>query len=389
MSKNILIGITSSIASYKIYDLIRKFKKTDYNVKVILTPNALEFVSPIVIETLSKNEVYVEQYCKRSNPEHICLCDWADCFLIAPISANTISKITAGICDNLLTSVACAYLGSQKPLIIAPAMNEGMYLNPFVKENIEKLKNNNVSIIDPQKGYLACGAEGIGRLADIDIIYQKTLREIHQNKKNNSKKILVTSGGTIEAIDNVRYITNFSSGKMGYNLALSAYYNGFDVKLITTCDTQNPPFITQQVKSALEMLNAIQNSEFDYLFMASAVCDYRSNTVSAKKLKKEELGKKLTLNLTQNPDVVATIAKSKTKNQIITGFCLADDDLINCAKNKLKNKNLDYIIANDVQTALNKDENEVTIISKSGKMVNIKKDTKFNIAKKILEVVCD
>lgn len=386
--KNILVGITSSIASYKIYELIRLYKKNGYNVKVVTTQNALQFVSPLVIETLSENKCFYNQFEARENVEHISLADWADVFVIAPASANTISKCAQGFADNLLTSVFCAYFGYKKPVLFAPAMNTGMWDNPIIQENIEKLKSLGCAFVEPQEGFLACGTTGKGRLADIELIYHDTLRTLFQNKKNNNKKIVVTLGGTREKIDSVRFITNSSSGKMGTEIALSAYYLGYDVVAISTIEKENP-FKTIKVNTALEMLEALEKESFDYLIMTAAVGDFRVLNQSKTKISKEDIKEDFCLKLTKNPDVVATIASKKSENQKIVGFCLTDKDLINCAKNKLQNKNLDFIVANDVKTALNTNQNKVTIIEKSGKIIDIDLDTKENIARKILEVVCD
>ena len=386
--KNILIGITSSISAYKIYELIRLYKKNNFNVKVITTPNALNFISPLVIETLSENKIYCEQFKSRDDVEHISLANWADIFVIAPISANTISKLALGLADNLLSSVCCAYLGYKKPILLAHAMNTGMWENPIIQNHIETLKKYNCDFIEPQEGFLACGTEGKGRLAQIDFIYQKTLRNLFQKKENNSKKILITLGGTRENIDSVRFITNASSGKMGTAISDWAYYLGFEVRVISTIKLDKPYKIIN-VNSADEMLEELKKQDFDYLIMSAAVGDFKVENSSEFKISKENTGDFLELKLIKNPDVVATIAQNKKENQKIIGFCLTDKDLINCAQNKLKNKNLDYIIANDVKTALNTDKNKVTIIEKSGRIIDIDLDTKENIAKKILEVVCD
>ncbi len=387
--KNVLIGITSSIASYKIYELIRLYKKTNYNVKVVLTPNALNFVSPLVLETLTNNKTYFEQFSKREEVEHINLADWADVFLVAPLSANSLSKFALGLCDNLLSSIFCAYLGSKKPILCAPAMNENMYNNPLIQGNLNILKTHGVDIIEPETGFLACGYEGKGRLADIEKIYQNSLRLLYQNKKNNQKRVVVTLGGTKEHIDSVRYITNSSSGKMGFCLCDWAYYLGYDVCAVSTVE-KNKPYPVKVVSSADEMYNVLKNTDFDYLFMASAVADFKAKQVETNKIQKEKMeDDTFNLELIKNIDIVSSLAKNKKENQIITGFCLADCDIINCAKNKLKNKNLDFIIANDVKTALNTDKNKVTIIDKSDKIIDIDLDFKENVARKILEVICD
>ena len=388
--KNILIGITSSIASYKIYELIRLYKKNNYNVKVVLTDNAVNFVSTLVLETLTENEVYFKQFSPRTNVEHINLVEWADIFVIAPISANTISKCAQGIADNLLCSIFCAYLSTKKPILMAPAMNTNMWNNPIIQENIEKLKKLNVDFVNPESGFLACKTSGIGRLANIETIYEKSLRNIFQDKKNNNKKIIVTLGGTKEAIDNVRCISNFSSGKMGKAICKWAYRKGFDVLAISTVELENVPYNFINVNTAEEMLNKIEsNDDFDILIMAAAVCDFKAKNKSEKKLIKENIDNEFILELVKNPDLIKTIAQNKKNNQKIIGFCLTDDDYINRAKEKLRNKNLDYIIANEVNIALNTDKNKVTIIEKSGKIINMDLDTKDNTARKILEVVCD
>ncbi len=388
MSKNILLGITSSIAAYKIYELIRLYKKNNFNVRVVLTKNALNFVSPLVLETLTNEKVYYNQFDPRVDVEHISLVEWADIFIVAPISANTISKCAFGFADNLLTSIFCAFLGSKKPIFLAPAMNKDMYNNPVIQNNINKLKQLGCDFIDCENGFLACGTEGVGRLADIELIYQKTKRLIYQNKKNNCKKILITLGGTKERIDSVRYISNYSSGKMGMAIADWAYNLGFDTTVISTIDfKRNYPIL--KVNSALEMLEELKKQDFDYLIMAAAVGDFRAENTFEKKISKEDIKDSFELKLIKNPDVVQTIAKNKKENQKIVGFCLTDKDLIACAKSKLINKNLDYIVANEVKTALNTDMNKVTIIEKSGKIISIDLDFKDNIAKKILEVVCD
>ncbi len=389
MQKNILIGITSSIAAYKIYELIRLFKKNGYNIKTIITPNAKNFISPLVLETLTDERCYLEEFSPRDNTQHINLCEWADVFLIAPISANTLSKFATGVADNLLSSIFCAYLGSNKPILLAPAMNDNMWNNKIIQENLSKLKNLNCKIVEPEVGFLACNKEGKGRLANVNLIYENTLRLLFQDKKNNSKKITVTIGGTREKIDSVRYITNASSGKMGTAIADWAYYLGYEVNAISTIEL-NKPYKTIFVNSAKEMLDELAKQDFNYLIMAAAVSDFKVENSSEFKISKEEIkDDTFNLKLTKNPDILKTLSKNKKENQKLIGFCLTDKNLLECAKNKLKNKNLDYIVANDVKTALNTDSNMVTILSKSGKIVDINLSTKKEIAKKILEVVCD
>ena len=384
MTKNILIGISSSIASYKVYELIRLYKKAGFNVKTVLSPNALNFVSPLTLETLTKEKCYCEQFDKREDIEHIHLINWADVFVLAPISANTISKCATGICDNLLTSVFCAYMGTKKPILIAPAMNTNMLNNPIIQMNLDILETY-CDIAPTEEGELACGAEGDGRLCNIDIIFQKTMRLLFQNKENNSKKVIVTLGGTRESIDTVRYISNKSSGRMGIALADWAYYRGYDVCAITT-KSADRAYKTVEINTALEMLNELQKRDFDYLIMAAAVGDFRVENFSNKKIEKSDIQDNLDIKMIKNPDIVATIAKNKKENQTIIGFCLGDENLIENATKKLQDKNLDFIVANDISTALNTTENKVTIIKKDGTMYDIEKDIKEVVARRILEV---
>ena len=384
MTKNILLGITSSIASYKTYELIRLYKKAGFNVKTVLSENALNFVSPVTFESLTNEKCYYKQYGEKTDIEHIALVDWADVFVVAPLSANSISKFASGICDNLLSSIFCAYLGSGKPVLLAPAMNSDMLNNPIIQMNLDILETY-CDIAPTEKGFLACGKEGDGRLCNIEIIFQKTMRLLFQNKENNSKKVVVTIGGTREAIDNVRYISNSSSGKMGISLADWAYYKGYDVVGVTTIPA-NRAYKTIDVSSALEMLSVLKKTEFNYLIMAAAVGDFRAEKISSTKIEKSDIKDNLEVKMIKNPDIVATLAKSKKENQVFIGFCLGDENLIENAKKKLEAKKLDYIIANEITTALDTDSNKVTIIKKDGTMYDVSLDIKERVARKIIEV---
>ena len=287
MTKNVLIGLTGSIAAYKTAELIRLFKKEGMEVKVVSTESGLLFLGEKTLETLSNNPVYVDTFQKHLETKHISLADWADVFVIAPISANSISKIAAGIADNLLTSLSCAYLGKNKPLFIAPAMNDGMWNNPIIKENILKLKNIGVNVIEPINGFLACGSEGTGKMEDPSIIFEKVKNSLIKKK---NKKIVVTAGGTREYIDPVRFISNSSSGKMGISLADAAYNMGYDVSLITTVNVKKP-YNVIPVETAEDMLNKTKE-EFlnaDYLIMAAAVSDFRVKKKKNSKIEKSEI----------------------------------------------------------------------------------------------------
>ena len=390
--KTILIGISGGIAAYKICELIRMYKRANAEVLVVCTPNALNFVTKLTLENLSKNPVAVEEFnVEKFNPEHISYADKADIMVIAPATANTISKIATGVCDNLLTSIACAFT---KPMIIAPAMNCNMWENPIIQQNLSKL---NVEILEPESGYLACGYEGKGRLCSLDKIFDKTV-EILNTKRLNGKKFVITSGGTIEEIDPVRYISNYSSGKMGLALADVAKNLGADVTLITTCNVERKYNIVK-VKSAQEMKKAVE-AEFnnaDCIIMAAAVADYRVKERASQKMKKTA-DAEITLTLVKNPDILKElclkkqnkIANTDEELPLIIGFCAESENLIANAKEKIAKKGCDYLIANDISRkdiGFSSDFNEVTILDKNGGMKKLEKADKKTIAKEIFNYI--
>lgn len=390
--KTVLIGISGGIAAYKICELIRMYKRANAEVLVVCTPNALNFVTKLTLENLSKNPVAVEEFnVEKFNPEHISYADKADIMVIAPATANTISKIATGVCDNLLTSIACAFT---KPMIIAPAMNCNMWKNPIIQQNLSKL---NVEILEPESGYLACGYEGKGRLCSLDKIFDKTV-EILNAKRLNGKKFVITSGGTIEEIDPVRYISNYSSGKMGLALADVAKNLGADVTLITTCNVERKYNIVK-VKSAQEMKKAVE-AEFnnaDCIIMAAAVADYSVKERASQKMKKTA-DDEITLTLVKNPDILKElclkkqnkIANTDEELPLIIGFCAESENLIANAKEKIVKKGCDYLIANDISRkdiGFSSDFNEVTILDKNGGMKKLEKADKKTIAKEILKEI--
>lgn len=385
--KNVLVGITGGIAAYKICELIRMFKRNGANVRVICTKNALNFVTKLTLQNLSQNDVGIEEFdFENFKPEHISYADEADIMVIAPATANTISKIAGGICDNLLTSVVCAF---SKPVIIAPAMNCNMWKNPVIQENIKKLMSLGYEILEPENGYLACGYEGTGRLCSLEKIYDKTIEVLSSKKKLAGKKIVITSGGTIEEIDPVRYISNYSSGKMGNALADCAYNQGAEVVLITTKDIKKP-YIIKKVKSAQEMQIAVNNEleTADCIIMAAAVADYKVKNPSIQKMKKTS-DDEVIIELVKNPDILKEISSKKT-NQIIVGFCAESENLINNAKNKIAQKGCDYLIANDISRndiGFASDYNEVIIFNKNGSQKIINRADKKTIAYKIFEEI--
>lgn len=385
LNKTILLGITGGIAAYKMCELIRMYKKHGFDVKVIATPNAFNFVTELTLATLSNNEVYSDNFdIKEYKPEHISLCDEGDILVIAPASANTISKIANGICDNLLTSITCAF---NKPIVLAPAMNTNMWNNEFVQDNLKKLSGNGCHILEPESGYLACGTEGQGRLCSLDKIFDKTVELLDASKPLKGKKVVVTAGGTIEKLDPVRYISNFSSGKMGTAIADTAYIMGADVELISTFETERP-YTVSKVQSAEDMLKAVENTNPDTIIMAAAVADYRAENQAEQKMKKTS-DDRITISLVKNPDILKTISQTK-KDVKIVGFCAESENLLENAKTKIQNKGCDYLVANDISRkdiGFGSDDNEVYILDRELNIKHIEKTTKYNIAKELLEFI--
>lgn len=385
-NRTILIGITGGIAAYKICTLIRLYKKAGANVRVVLTPNALHFVTKLTLQSLSNNEVYVEHFeIDEYKPEHIALTE-ADIFVIAPASANSISKIANGICDNLLLSTACAF---SKPILIAPAMNDNMWKNPFVQENLKKLKDNGYNILEPSEGFLACGTNGVGRMREPEEIFEETVNILNSSAKLSGKKFLITAGGTREKIDPVRFITNASSGKMGLALAHQAEKMGADVTLISTFKSDIKKNIVTETAQEMEKAVKENIADKDCVIMTAAVSDYRVKNYSEQKIKKTSEDT-MTLELVKNPDILKGISQTKSNQQVIIGFCAESENLIENAKTKIQSKGCDYIVANDISrtdTGFNSDKNEVYLIDRELNVKHIEKDSKDNIAKKILESV--
>ena len=385
--KTILVGITGAIAAYKICELIRLFKKNNANVKVVVTPNALNFVTKTTLESLSQNPINIEQFdIKEYKPEHIALTDETDIFVIAPASANTIAKMTFGICDNLLTSTFCAY---KKQVIIVPCMNTNMWENPAVQENIETLKKRGIKVVEPETGFLACGTTGKGRLAEIQTIYNSVKDCLVPEQILQGKKVVITAGGTKENIDAVRYIGNYSSGKMGIALADNAYKLGAEVVLISTVEIDKK-YKVINVQTAQEMYDAVkQEFENAYtLIMAAAVSDYRVKNKSEQKIKKN--GNSLIIELVENPDILQEMSKIKQDNQIVVGFCAESQNLLEFAKQKITKKGCDYICANDISKkdiGFSSNDNELYIINKELEVYHIEKTNKQDAALKILEKI--
>ena len=382
--KKVLVGVTGSIASYKACELIRHFQKKEAKVKVTATPSALEFVGKLTFKALTGEEVLSDWKDGKTGLEHIFWARWPDVFVIAPASANTIAKLRIGLTDNFLTSLALAY---DKPIVIAPAMNTKMYKNPATKENISVLKERGHLFVEPAEGELACGEEGEGKLADIEDIETVALYAVLP-KPLKGKKVLVTAGGTREHFDPIRYISNASSGQMGYALAKMAYALGGDVILISAPTCLKTPYGVKKVDvvSAVDMYETVLKylPEVDVIIMNAAVADFRPKTFSKEKLKKAK--ENPVVELEANPDILKTIGEKKRKDQILIGFAAESSNLIENAKDKLKRKKLDVIVGN-LLDVFSKETHKGIILFKDGKMVEIPPMDKESSALFILESI--
>ena len=367
MKKTIVIGVTGGIAAFKVAQLVSNLKKKGYEIHVIMTESATKFVHPITFETLSNNRVSIDTFDRnfQYDVEHISLAKKADLFVVAPATANVIGKIANGIADDMLTTtiMACTC-----PKIICPAMNTNMLNNPITQDNINKLKGYGYHFVDSGDGFLACGDVGSGRLANLDII-EDEIEIVLSKKPLLNKKILISAGPTIEAIDPVRYITNHSSGKMGYSLAIAARNLGADVTLVSGKTSLKKPHKVNviDIVSADDMFKEITSisEKFDVIIMSAAVADYRPKNVSDSKIKKSL---SMSIELERTKDILEHLGKNKKGNQVLIGFAMETEDLIENAKVKLEKKNADYIIANNLNekgAGFKVDTNKVTIISKN------------------------
>ena len=390
--KNILLGVTGGIAAYKACDIVSRLIKLNANIDVIMTKSAMEFVRPHTFQALSQNPVITDtfQSPRYWDIEHISLAQKADVFLIAPATANIIGKVANGIADDMLSTTIMA---SDAKIVFAPAMNTQMYANPILKDNIKKLKDLNYHFIEPGLGRLACGDIGRGKLADVDEIINYILNLESQVEDLKEKKILITAGPTVEAIDPVRYITNHSTGKMGYAIAEAASKRGADVTLVSgpTKITAPKNVTLISVKSALEMYDAVmENFESqDIIIKSAAVADYRPEEYSNNKMKKQT--DDLVLKLVRNPDILLELGKRKTKQKLV-GFAAETNNLIEHAKEKRIKKNLDLIVANDITqegAGFGTDTNIVYLIDKYDNITKINKSDKFQIAHKILDKISE
>lgn len=390
--KTIVVGITGSIAAFKAVQLVSDLVKEGCDVHTVMTKNALNFINPITFETLTKNKCLIDTFDRdfEFDVTHISLSQKADVFIIAPASANIIGKMANGIADDMLTTMV---LAANCKVIVAPAMNTYMFRNSIVQENIEKLKKHNFEIINPVVGRLACKAVGEGKLPDTNMLMSYIKREIEYEKDLIGKKVLVTAGATKESIDPIRYITNHSTGKMGYAIAENAVNRGAKVTLITG-ETHIPKPIFADiidVKSAEEMYNSVVENldKNDILIMTAAVADYTPVDVSNEKIKKKD--EDMAIPLKRTKDILAFSGKNKKDNQIICGFSMETQNLLENSTKKLVSKNCDIIVANNLRdkgAGFGTDTNIVTIISKDS-AEKFELMSKKDVANKILDKCID
>lgn len=389
--KTVVIGVCGGIAVYKACDLVSKLKKTGVNVHVIMTKSAAEFVAPLTFQTLSQNYVVKDMFesPKSWDVEHISLAKKADVFVLAPATANVIGKVANGIADDMLTTT---FMATKAKVLIAPAMNTNMYENPVVQRNIQTLKDLDYKFVEPESGRLACGDIGSGKLASVDTIFNSIIELLEIKKDLEGTSMIITAGPTVESIDPVRYLTNRSSGKMGYSIAKKAIERGADVTLVSGPTNIVPPqnlkkFI--QIESAQDMYNAVLENmnENEVIIKSAAVADYRPKKYSDSKIKKSD--DDLSISLDRTKDIALELGKIKN-NKILVGFAAETNDLLENAKNKIAKKNLDFIVANDLTqdgAGFGVDTNIVKIIDRDGVIQEHPKMKKEEVADVILDKI--
>ena len=387
-NKVVVVGVTGSIAAYKSAQLVSDLVKEGCEVHVIMTKNALNFINPITFETLTGRKCLVDTFDRNFeySVTHVSLSQKADIFMIAPASANIIGKIANGIADDMLSTMVMA---AKCPVLIAPAMNKYMFMNSVVQENIEKLKRHGYKIISPAVGRLACNDTGIGKLPDVDILIEHIKHEIANEKDYKGMKVLVTAGATQESLDPVRYITNHSTGKMGYAIAQAASERGAEVTLVSGEANIKPPIFAElvKVKSAEDMFNAVKEnlSESDAVIMAAAVADYTPDTYSNEKIKKSDSDMSISLKRTR--DILKYAGENKRDKQVICGFSMETENLLENSRKKLEKKNCDIIAANSIKekgAGFGTDTNIITLITKDS-VYELDKMSKYDAANIILD----
>ena len=405
----ILVGITGGIAAYKSPLLVRLLRKAGHEVRCVVTQHALQFVTPLTLETVSDNKVYADLFDSHNDhtTEHIALKDWGDMMVVAPATANIIGKMASGIGDDALSTLLLSFM--RKPIYLAPAMNTQMWECPAVQRNIEYLRSIGVHVLEPASGELACGTSGAGRMPEPEEIFATLTREVLsraimgvQAESDNTplspipnpqfQRVLVTAGPTYERIDSVRFIGNYSSGKMGFALAQVLADKGVEVELVTgptALKIDHPHIHRTDVESAREMFDAATAlfPSCQAAILSAAVADYRPEHTADHKLKKQG-AEGMTLTLVQNPDILATLGTMKTEQQTLIGFALETDNELDNAQKKLKKKNLDYIVLNSLRDAgagFGVDTNRVTILGRDGSNYATPLLTKGQVAEEIVK----
>ena len=390
--KTILLGVTGSIAAYKIAYLASALVKSGAKVHVLMTKNATNFINPITFETLTGNKCLIDTFDRnfQFSVEHVSLAKEADVFLVAPASANVIGKLAHGIADDMLTTT---FMACTCPKIISPAMNTRMYENPITQDNLKILEHYGMEVIRPASGYLACGDTGAGKMPEPETLFEYILRTVGYPKDMVGKKVLITAGPTREAIDPVRYITNHSTGKMGYAIAKAAAYRGAEVTLVTGPVAIKPPMFVKvvPVESAEDMFQAVTGAapEQDIIIKAAAVADYRPAVVSDEKVKKSDGD--LSLALERTEDTLSYLGAHKRPGQLLCGFAMETSQLEERARGKLERKNLDLIAANNLKVAgagFGTDTNVITLIDKQ-QTRHLEQMSKEAAAMEILTVLRD
>ncbi|MDQ0148890.1 bifunctional phosphopantothenoylcysteine decarboxylase/phosphopantothenate--cysteine ligase CoaBC [Eubacterium multiforme] len=389
--KCVVLGVCGGIAVYKALDVVSSLRKKGIEVRVIMTKSATEFVTPLTFQSMSQNMVITDMFAepKAFEIQHISLAQKADVMLIAPATANIIGKVANGIADDMLSTTIMA---TKAKVIFAPAMNTNMYENKIVQENIKKLKEYGYEFIEPDSGRLACGDIGKGKLPKPEVIFQNVLTALHPVKDLVSKKVLVTAGPTRANIDPVRFITNRSTGKMGYAIAKEARDRGAEVVLVTGAKNIDKPHGIKviEVETNSEMRKAVLEnySSSDIVVKSAAVADYKPKEYSSEKIKKGEGN--LNIELTRDVDILKELGEKKEK-QVLVGFAAESSNLIENAKGKLSRKNLDYIIANDItskETGFGSDQNKVFVISKEGSVKELDIMSKREVASNLFDIIC-
>ena len=388
--KTVVLGVTGSIAAYKMANLTSMLTKLHCDVHVIMTKNATNIINPITFETLTAHKCLVDTFDRNFNYniEHVALGEKADVVLVAPATANVIGKMAAGIADDMLTTTL---LACKCRKIVAPAMNTNMYENPIVQANLKKLKEFGMEVIEPASGMLACRVEGKGKLPSEEVLLEYILREIQFEKDMTGKKVLVTAGATQEAIDPVRYITNHSTGKMGYALAKIAIRRGADVTLVTAPTNLPAPLFADVVPvvSAQEMFDAVKERapQMDIIIKAAAVADYTPVSVSDEKIKKKDGD--LSLPMRRTTDILAYLGEHRKPGQFICGFSMETENLVENSKKKLQKKNADLIVANNLRdegAGFGTDTNVVTLVMEEG-IVELPCMSKEQVAEAVLDAI--